>query len=78
MKPHFTSLSHFLKFKKYYEGNHFLKNQVTADLKARELLFYKDLEEKLLKPSSSCQKRKVMNSKTNDISSWLEKSEGNP
>ena len=57
MKPHFTSLSHFLKFKKYYEGNHFLKNQVTADLKARELLFYKDLEEKLIKPSFKTAKK---------------------
>ena len=67
MKPHFTSLSHFLKFKKYYEGNHFLKNQVTADLKARELLFYKDLEEKLIKPSFKNVEKNVLDRKGKQV-----------
>ena len=65
MKPHFTSLSHFMKFKKYYEGNHFLKNQVTADLKARELRFFKDIEEKLIKPSFKKAENNLLNRKEN-------------
>lgn len=48
MKPHFASLQHFLKFKQHYQHNHFLNNQVTADLKIRREKEYNTLKNRLL------------------------------
>ena len=48
MKLKFTSIAHFIKFKKHFEKNHFLKNQVTADLRLREKDKYNKLKKLLL------------------------------
>ena len=45
MKPHFASLAHYMKSKKNYERNHFLKNKITA----KEKKSYNSLKERLLK-----------------------------
>ena len=47
MKIHFPSLQHFIKFKKSFEKNHFIKNQVTADLAILEKQQYDKLKERI-------------------------------
>ena len=47
MKIHFPSLQHFIKFKKSFEKNHFLHNQVTADLALLEKKQYDKLKQKI-------------------------------
>ena len=77
MKPHVASLQHFLKFKQYYKHNHYLNNQVTADLKKRNENEYDTLKKRLLKnkmyvqtPAKMCFENKRTTVQDLDREAW--------
>ena len=78
MKPHFASLQHFLKFKQHYKHNHFLNNQVTADLKKRRENEHNALKKRLLENHMYVQNSKKMccENKEQENRTWTGKPEG--